>query len=91
MTDDSQTKRKLPAATGDLSAPADPLQPANIRDPRPQRLRCCECQQEIPADAAASSEGEDYLVYFCSPTCHEAWRLGRGDSRVPLDDRGESH
>ncbi len=46
-------------------------------DPEPKAvatpIRCNHCHTEIPATAAFSFEGADYIYHFCGPQCIEAW------------------
>jgi hypothetical protein len=72
-----------PAASRTERAP-DPDEP--VQDPRPEPLACGECGREIPPDEAVVAEGQEYIMYFCSPGCHAAWSAARqSDPSPPLD------
>ena len=46
-------------------------------------LRGCHvCHREIPESAALTSEGIDYVLYFCSDHCHQTW-LAQQDASLP--------
>jgi hypothetical protein len=68
-----------PAApqTGRAPGPAEP-----VADPRPNKLACGECGREIPRDEAVVAEGQDYVLYFCSPDCQAAWRAGQDEEAL---------
>lgn len=36
-------------------------------------IECNHCHTEIPATAALSFEGANYIYHFCGPQCLEAW------------------
>ena len=36
-------------------------------------LQCATCLKEIPSSVAVSSEGQDYVHYFCGLDCRAAW------------------
>lgn len=36
-------------------------------------IECDHCHTKIPATAALSFEGADYVYHFCGPSCIEAW------------------
>lgn len=38
-----------------------------------QRIDCEACRTNIPLSAAKTSEGEDYIIYFCGLQCYEKW------------------
>lgn len=55
-------------------------------DPRPEPLSCEECRAEIPRDEAVVSEAQDYVMYFCSPACHAAWRAAHDEPLAKTHD-----
>ncbi len=60
--------------------PGAPTAPAEAhREPPPETVECAQCRAQIPADAAEVPEGLDYILYFCSPGCHEAWEKARAN------------
>lgn len=70
------------------AAPGAPTAPAEQhREPPPATLECAECRVQIPADEALAAEGQDYIVYFCSPECHVAWEQAH---RTDAADPGNS-
>jgi len=38
-----------------------------------QTVDCNVCRKEVPASAARSAEGEDYVHHFCGAECLEQW------------------
>jgi hypothetical protein len=64
-----------PAAPGAATAPAEAH-----REAPPGPVECAQCRTLIPRDAALVPEGLDYVLYFCSPGCHEAWERARADA-----------
>jgi hypothetical protein len=60
--------------------------PRPKRPVKPPRIACNECSKEVPASAARTAEGKDYLLYFCGLDCHDRWRSRRkkgGGHRPP--------
>lgn len=47
----------------------DPNRPHEER-----KISCSECQKEIPASEALSSEAVDYVQNFCGIECMDKWR-----------------
>lgn len=43
-------------------------------------VACATCRKDVPASAARTFEGEDYVVYFCGIDCYDRWRQRRNDS-----------
>lgn len=39
----------------------------------PERISCKVCLKEVPRSEAASSEGSDYVLYFCGLDCYQQW------------------
>ncbi len=39
-----------------------------------EHIDCEICLKEIPASEAQSTEGSDYVVYFCGLECYDQWR-----------------
>ena len=37
-------------------------------------VSCNTCLTEIPADAALTFDGQDYVQHFCGLNCLEAWK-----------------
>jgi len=52
------------------------------------RVVCSQCNKHIPADLAIQPEGEDYVVFFCTPECYAKWRAEKAD---PLEHRHRKH
>jgi hypothetical protein len=44
----------------------------------------------IPPDEVVVPEGLDYVIYFCSPGCHEAWERARADAATRARDERET-
>jgi hypothetical protein len=38
------------------------------------QVSCEICCKEIPRSSATTSEGEDYVLYFCGLHCYDQWR-----------------
>lgn len=51
--------------------------PGPKRPVKPGRVACGECAKEIPASAATTAEGKDYLMYFCGLDCQAKWQRGK--------------
>ncbi len=47
-------------------------------------LRCAECLQEIPADAAHAADIEDYVHHFCGLDCLSIWQKKRPQPPAPV-------
>lgn len=52
-----------------MSRPKRPVKPA--------RVACSECSKQVPASAALTAEGQDYLMYFCGLDCQAKWQATR--------------
>jgi len=83
MSDNKDKPRQVPEPkTRPTQAPGAPTAPAEAhRETPPELAECMACRVQIPADAAVVPEGLDYILYFCSPDCHEAWEKARGEER----------
>ncbi len=46
----------------------------NILPGKDQLLSCDVCMKEIPHSAAQTSEGEEYIMYFCGLECYKKWK-----------------
>ena len=81
MRDEKDKPRQVPEPeTRPPEAPGAPTVPAEAhRETPPEVVECMACRVQIPADAAEVPEGLDYVLYFCSPGCHEAWEKARGE------------
>lgn len=56
-------------------------------DNRPPAPRSCgECGRDIPPDQAVTAEGQEYVIYFCSPGCHAAWHEAHTSTDAPPPD-----
>jgi hypothetical protein len=42
--------------------------------PAPPRVRCKECQKEIPASGIDQPEAQEYALYFCGLECFRKWQ-----------------
>ncbi|TVQ85023.1 MAG: DUF3330 domain-containing protein [Chromatiaceae bacterium] len=62
------------------TAPTAPAEARRVMPPEP--LECVQCRTEIPAHEALVPEGLDYILYFCSPGCHEAWEQARAEQET---------
>ncbi len=83
MSHDQNNHPNAPEPKGQAAAPGAPTAPAEAhREPLPEPVECVECRTLIPPDEALVPEGLDYVTYFCSPGCHEAWRRARADERA---------
>lgn len=38
------------------------------------RLSCAVCLEEVPADAIAVTDAQDYVLHFCGLDCLETWQ-----------------
>ncbi|WP_295882855.1 DUF3330 domain-containing protein [uncultured Thiohalocapsa sp.] len=82
------TEAAADTADAPQAAPGAPTAPAEQhREALPETLECAECRVQIPADEALAAEGQDYIVYFCSPECHAAWEQAH---RTDAADRGSA-
>jgi hypothetical protein len=54
-------------------------------------LNCVVCLKEVPADAIAVTDAQDYVMHFCGLDCLEAWQkqaaLCSRQSDSPRPDR----
>ncbi len=46
-------------------------------------ISCAACQAEVPASAAHTFEGEDYVQHFCGLECMISWKKEQG---IPDED-----
>lgn len=53
-----------------------------------ETVTCAVCHKEIPASAAISPEGHDYVVYLCGGECHAKWEEQRA---AALEQAFEEH
>jgi hypothetical protein len=87
MTDKRDKRRAALASTDTPAPPGAPTTPAEAhREPPPEPLECAECHAQIPADQALVPEGLEYVLYFCSPGCHEAWEQARSAQGPDVED-----
>lgn len=47
----------------------------------PRTVACTQCRKEIPASAATSAEGADYVRHFCGNECLARWQHSAGVGR----------
>jgi hypothetical protein len=47
----------------------------------PEKPTCEQCYKEIPPSVAKSSEGVDYIHYFCGTECYEKWQHRKSESQ----------
>ena len=74
MNTEQQPDAQAPEPKDPHAAPGAPTAPAeHHREVRPEPVECVECRVQIPADEAVAAEALEYILYFCSPECHEAW------------------
>jgi hypothetical protein len=52
------------------------------------QVSCHTCTTEIPLSEAVSSEGEDYMLYFCGLGCFARW-YRQAYGRVYISDDGQ--
>ena len=83
MKHESEKRPQPPAPKAPpTAAPGAPTAPAEAHvEPPPETVECAECRVLIPTDEAVVPEGLDYILYFCSPGCHEAWEKARGEGQ----------
>ncbi|MGE3376574.1 MAG: DUF3330 domain-containing protein [Vicinamibacteria bacterium] len=48
----------------------------------PQKVFCEVCLKSVPRVDALSSEGRDYVAYFCGAACYERWHRRRDEPRA---------
>jgi hypothetical protein len=58
--------------------------PAN----EPEAVSCRVCHREIPVAEALTSEGQEYMYYFCGYGCYDHWRHGEGEQQSSSTSRG---
>lgn len=77
---DQSSPASKPKGRPAKAPPGAPTAPAEAhREPPPESVECAQCRAQIPGDQAVMPEGLDYILYFCSPGCHEAWEKARAN------------
>ena len=46
----------------------------STRPTEPDLVHCDICLSEIPASAAQTAEGDDYIAHFCGIECYKKWQ-----------------
>jgi hypothetical protein len=93
MKHESEKRHQSPApkARPTTAAPGAPTAPAEAHvEPLPETVECAECRVLIPTDEAVVPEALDYILYFCSPGCHQAWEKARAEPRENVPERPDS-
>lgn len=55
----------------------------------PQSAFCEVCLKLVPKSGALMSEGKDYVAYFCSAGCYEAWQGKRAPEPAAEGQEGQ--
>jgi hypothetical protein len=45
----------------------------------PGTVECALCKKLIPPSEAVSTEGHEYVLYFCGADCHVEWERQRAE------------